>query len=69
MNDGYFISKIVVNIYNGTAIQTYTVTGEMRNGQFVLSGSVTGATLSKDGTNVSINFAKLLTNKIDNIYN
>lgn len=66
VNDGYFISKIVVNIYNGTAIQTYTVTGEMRNGQFVLSGSVTGATLSKDGTNVSINFAKLLTNKIDN---
>lgn len=65
VNDGYFISKIVVEIYDGTKTNPYTVSGSMKNGEFVLSGTVPNVAVSNSGTNVSINFSKFLTSKTD----
>ena len=67
VNDGYYISKISVEIYNGNDTAVYTFIGSMNGETYALTGpEVANLVVTASGKNVNVNLAKILTSKIDN---
>lgn len=67
VGDGYYVSKITVEIYNQSNTETYTFVGTMNGETYVLSGlAPSNLTANSTGRNVVLNFSKLLTSKTDN---
>lgn len=40
LGDGYYVSRIVITVYNGASEQTYTIVGSMSGSQYSLVGSM-----------------------------
>lgn len=67
VNDGYYISKITVEIYNGSDIAVYNFIGSMSGETYALTGpEIENLTVAHSGKNVNVNLAKILTSKNDN---
>lgn len=59
VNSGYYISKIIIVIYDGVGSNTYELIGSVDQSGYVLSGEVPNLTVSASKSNVSLSFDKL----------